>query len=249
MVASTNTPSLPPLAQVQPSPSSHGVARPAALSGLAGTDTVQLVELAASAVVWVKLKAFPAASTAFDPAAPARPGGLMGGMPMATVVVAAAVPEAEAEADGQGAVLALALAAGAGALALAAATAAGAGALALAAVAGALAAAEAEAEAHVPRADCATVVAVPPWETTMTTPNVRPSAAGMARGTANRDARLLRRRGADPCSLSIFDPPPCGRPLVTLPVHHRRTCASAEVSKFLIIASCKGFLSFGSKMT
>jgi len=198
----------------------------------------------------VKLKAFPAASTAFDPAAPARPGGLMGGMPIATVVVAAAVPEAEAEADGQGAALALALAAaGAGALALAAATAAGAGALALAAVAGALAAAEAEAEAHVPRADCATVVAVPPWETTMTTPNVRPSAAGMARGTAKRDARLLRRRGADPCSLSIFDPPPCGRPLVTLPVHHRRTCGSAEFSKFLIIASCKGFLSFGGKMT
>src|SRR5689334_6756859 len=154
MVASMNTPSVPPLAQVQPSPSSHGVARPAAVSGLAGTDTVQLVELAASAVVWVKLKAFPAASTAFDPAAPARPGGLMGGMPMATVVVAAAVPEAEAEADGQGTALALALAlalaaAGAGALALAAATAAGAGALALAAVAGALAAADAEAEAHV----------------------------------------------------------------------------------------------------
>src|SRR6185437_9046325 len=68
MVASMNTPSVPPLAQVQPSPSSHGVARPAALSGLAGTDTVQLVELAASAVVWVKLIAFPAASTAFDPA-------------------------------------------------------------------------------------------------------------------------------------------------------------------------------------
>jgi hypothetical protein len=168
---------------------------------------------------------------------------------MATGGVAAAVPEAEAEADGQGAVLALALAAGAGALALAAATAAGAGALALAAVAGALAAAEAEAEAHVPRADCATVVAVPPWETTMTTPKVTPSAAGMARGTADRDARLLRRRGADPCSLSIFDPPPCGRPLVTLSVHHRRTCGDAEVSKFLIIASCKGFLSFGGKMT
>jgi hypothetical protein len=171
----------------------------------------------------------------------------MGGMPMAMVVVAAAVPEADA--DGQGAALALALAAGAGALALAAVTAAGAGALALAAVAGALAAAEAEAEAHVPRADCATVVAVPPWETTITTPKVTPSAAGMARGTANRDARLLRRRGADPCSLSIIDPPPCGRPLVTLPVHHRRTCGDAEVSKFLIIASCKGFLSFGGKMT
>jgi hypothetical protein len=128
-------------------------------------------------------------------------------------VVAGAAAEADADADGQGAALALALAlAAAGALALAAATAAGAGALALAA-AGALAAAEAEAEAHVPRADSATVVAVPPWETTMTTPKVSPSAAGMARGTANRDARLLRRRGADPCSLSIFDPPPYGRPL------------------------------------
>src|SRR6185312_12611227 len=136
MVASMNTPSEPPLAQVQPSPSSHGVARPVALSGLAGTDTVQLVELAASAVVWVKLKAFPAASTAFDPAAPARPGGLMGGMPMAMVVVAGALA------------LAAATAAGAGALALAAVAGA------LAAVAGALAAAEAEAEAHVPRADC-----------------------------------------------------------------------------------------------
>jgi hypothetical protein len=120
---------------------------------------------------------------------------------MATVVVVVAV--ADADADGQGAALALALAAGAGALALAAATAAGAGALALAAVAGALAAAEAEAEAHVPRADCATVVAVPPLVITRTTPIVRPSAAGMARGTAYRDARLLRRRGAGRCSLSI----------------------------------------------
>jgi hypothetical protein len=133
---------------------------------------------------------------------------------MATVVVVVAV--ADADADGQGAALALALAAGAGALALAAATAAGALALAAAAVAaGVLAAAEAEAEAeaHVPRADSATVVAVPPLETIMTTPNVSPSAAGMARGTAYRDARLLRRRGADRCSLSISNPPPCGRPL------------------------------------
>ncbi len=124
MVASMNTPSEPPLAQVQPSPSSHGVARPAAVSGLAGTDTVQLVEFAASAVVWVKLTAAPAASTAFDPAAPARPGGLMGGMPIARVVVAGA--EAEADAAGQGAAeaeaeaLPLAAVAGAGALALAA---------------------------------------------------------------------------------------------------------------------------------
>src|SRR5436305_289460 len=157
MVASMNTPSVPPLAQVQPSPSSHGVARPAAVSGLAGTDTVQLVEFAASAVVWAKLIAAPDASTAFDPAAPARPGGLMGGMPWARVVVAGAEADADADADGQGAADAEAEAAAAGALplataagALAAAT-AGAGALALAA-AGALAAALALAEAPVPSA-------------------------------------------------------------------------------------------------
>jgi hypothetical protein len=170
---------------------------------LAGTDTVQLIEFAASAVVWVKLSAAPDASTALDPAAPARPGGLMAGMPIATVVAGAAA-EADADAAGHGAAEAEALAAGAGALALAAAT-AGAGALALAAAtAGALAAALALAEAHVPSADSATVVAVPPLEIAMTTPNVAASATGMARGTAYRDARLLRRRGADRCSLSIL---------------------------------------------
>jgi hypothetical protein len=179
---------------------------------LAGTDTVQLAEFAASAVVWVKLSAAPDASTAFDPAAPARPAGLTGGMPRARVVVPAAVPDADADADGQGtadaeaaAAGALPLAATAGALALAAATAvAGAGALALAAAtAGALAAALALAEAHVPKADWVTVVA-PPFEIAMTTPKVAASATGMARGTAYRDARLLRRRGADRCSLSIL---------------------------------------------
>src|ERR1700760_27716 len=102
MVASTNTPSSPPLAQVQPSPSSHGVARPAAVSGLAGTDTVQLVEFAASAVVWVKLSAAPDASTAFEPAAPARPGGVTGGMPIARGVVAGGEAEAGAGAAGGG---------------------------------------------------------------------------------------------------------------------------------------------------
>jgi hypothetical protein len=181
---------------------------------LAGTDTVQLAEFAASAVVWVKLSAAPDASTAFDPAAPARPAGLTGGMPRATVVVPAAVPDADADADGQGtaeaeAAVAGALplaAAGAGALAPAAAT-AGAGALALAAatavvLAGALALALALALAHVPSADSATVVALPP-ETAMTTPKTAASATGMARGTAYRDARFLRRRGADRCSLSI----------------------------------------------
>jgi hypothetical protein len=175
---------------------------------LAGTDTVQFAESAASAVVWVKLRAAPDASTAFDPAAPARPGGLTGGMPRATVVVAGA--EAEADADGHGAAEAEAAAAGAlplaaagaGALALAAAT-AGAGALALAAAtAVVLAGALALALAHVPSADSATVVALPP-ETAMTTPKTAASATGMARGTAYRDARFLRRRGADRCSLSI----------------------------------------------
>ena len=76
-----NTPSVPPLAQVQPSPSCHGVARPWAVSGLAGTDTVQFIEASACAGVWLKLNGFPAASTAFAPAAPGRPAGLMGGMP------------------------------------------------------------------------------------------------------------------------------------------------------------------------
>ena len=45
------------------------------MSGLAGTDTVQLVEFAASAVVWVKLIAAPDASTAFDPARRPGPAG------------------------------------------------------------------------------------------------------------------------------------------------------------------------------
>ena len=103
IVASMNTPSVPPLAQVQPSPSTHGVARPLALSGRAGTVTVQFVESAASACVWVKLNAFPAASTAFDPARPARPAGLMGGMPAtAAAAVAGADAAAEPDADGQG---------------------------------------------------------------------------------------------------------------------------------------------------
>ena len=128
-----NTPSVPPLAQVQPSPSSHGVARPLALSGRAGTVTVQFVESAASACVWAKLNAAPAASTAFAPARPGRPAGLMGGMP-ATVaaVVAGADAAAEPDADGQG--TGAAELAAAGALApVAGALAAAAGALAPAA--------------------------------------------------------------------------------------------------------------------
>jgi hypothetical protein len=194
------------------------VARPWALSGRAGTVTVQFVESAASACVWAKLNAAPAASTAFDPARPARPARLMGGMP-ATVaaVVAGADAAAEPDADGQGTGAAELAAAGAlapvaGALApVAGALAPVAGALApvagaLAPVAGALAlvaGALAAAEAHEPRADCAIVVLLLP-ETAMTIPRVRPSAIGMARGTAMRAARLFRRRRhADPCPLSI----------------------------------------------
>jgi hypothetical protein len=110
---------------------------------------------------------------------------------MAATVVPVAAPVAgadtgaDADADGQGAAEAEAVAAGA---------------LALAAIAGALALAEAE--THVPKADCSIVAALPP-ETARTIPSVRPSAAGMARGTAIRAARLFRRRGADLCSLSI----------------------------------------------
>ena len=62
----------------------------------------------------------------------------------------------------------------------------------------------AAAEAHDPKADCSMVVALPPPETAKTIPRVRPSATGMARGTAMRAARLfLRRRDADLCPLSI----------------------------------------------
>jgi len=164
---------------------------------LAGTDTVQFVEAAASSAFWVKLNAFPAASTAFAPARPARFAALFGGMVKLAAVAPAAVAAAEPDADGQGAAAAELAAAGAlaaGALA--------AGALAAGALAGA--AALAAAEAHEPRADCAIVVELP-LETAMMIPRVRPSAIGMARGTAIRTARLLlpRRRRADRCPLSI----------------------------------------------
>ena len=124
------TPSVPPLAQVQPSPRTQGEASPWAVSGLAGTDTVQFVEAAASSAFWVKLNAFPAASTAFAPARPARFAALFGGMAK-SAAVAGLVAAAEPDADGQGA----------GAAELAAAGALAAGALAAGALAaGALAA-------------------------------------------------------------------------------------------------------------
>src|SRR6185369_17391847 len=138
----------------------------------------------------------PAASTAFAPARPARLAALFGGMAK-SAAVAGLVAAAEPDADGQGA--AAAELAAAGALA-AGALAAG----ALAAGAGALAPVLAAAEAHEPRADCAIVVELPP-ETAIMIPRVRPSAIGMARGTAIRAARLLfpLRRRADRCPLSI----------------------------------------------
>ena len=117
-----------------------------------------------------------------------------------TAAATAGAADAEADADGQGAADAGALAAGALAAA-AGALAAGAAWLPLAAGAAPLALAAAEAQA--PRADCSIVVVLPP-ETARTIPRVRPSAIGMARGTAMRAARLFRRRRhADLCPLSI----------------------------------------------
>jgi hypothetical protein len=126
---------------------------------------------------------------------------------------AGAAAAGEPEADGQGAGAAepaaagaLPLAAGAGALALAAGAAAlapAAGAAGLPLAAGAAPLALAAAEAQAPKADCSTVVVLPP-ETARMIPRVRPSAIGMARGTAMRAARLFpRRRHADRCPLSI----------------------------------------------
>ena len=63
MVASTNAPSVPVVASEQPSPSCHGVARPLALSGLAGTVMVQFIDAAACAAVWFRLIAAPVPST------------------------------------------------------------------------------------------------------------------------------------------------------------------------------------------
>jgi len=148
----------------------------------------------------------------------------------ATVTAAAAgadaAAEPDADADGQGTAAAEADA-GALALATAASAAAGAGALALAVGAAALALALAVAVPHDPMADCAIFVVLPP-ETAMMIPRVRPSAIGMARGTAIRAARLFRRRrDADPCPLSIQSTSMREVP-VTLPVHHGRPARSAR---------------------
>ena len=54
---------MPALAIEQPSPSCHGVARPAALSGLAGTLSEQFIEVAACAAVCLVSIAAPVPST------------------------------------------------------------------------------------------------------------------------------------------------------------------------------------------
>ena len=143
----------------------------------------------------MKLNAFPAASTAFAPARPARFAALFGGMAKSAAVAPAAVAAAEPDADGQGAAAAELAAAGALAAGALAAGALAAGALAAGALAGAAALALAAAEAHEPRADCAIVVELL-LETARMIPRVRPSAIGMARGTAIRAARLLLPRRA-----------------------------------------------------
>src|SRR5215469_2318940 len=94
IVASTNAASFG-LASEQPSPSRHGVASPRALSGRAGTISVQFSVSAACAAVWFRLMGLPAGSTGFIPARPGWPAsGLTAGV--AAAALAPAVP------DGQG---------------------------------------------------------------------------------------------------------------------------------------------------
>ena len=182
MVASTNAPSVPVVASEQPSPSCHGVARPLALSGLAGTVMVQFIDAAACAAVWFRLIAAPVPSTGLVARSPSWRNAIW---PLAKVGAAgtaalAAVPVLVLP-DGQGEAEALAAAAG------------------LPDTAGL-----ADGEPHAPIADWLMVVTGPP-ETARMIPRVSPNAIGMARGTAMRAARLFlpRRRHADRCPLSI----------------------------------------------
>jgi hypothetical protein len=103
------------LAIEQPSPSCHGVARPAALSGLAGTASEQFIEAAAWAAVWFMLMAAPVPSTgvvamspsvlaAMAPLANELAGGTAAADPVAlalgvAVALAVADPEAVGVAD------------------------------------------------------------------------------------------------------------------------------------------------------
>jgi hypothetical protein len=63
MVASTNAPSVAAFVIEQPSPSCQGVARPRAVSGLAGTVRLQFIDAVACAAVWFRFIALPAPST------------------------------------------------------------------------------------------------------------------------------------------------------------------------------------------
>ena len=63
IVASTKAPSVPAGAIEQPSPSCPGGASPLADSGWAGTVSVQFIDAAACAAVWVRLMAAPVPST------------------------------------------------------------------------------------------------------------------------------------------------------------------------------------------
>src|SRR6516165_8544964 len=107
MVASTNAPSVPVFASEQPSPSCHGVARPRALSGLAGTVSVQFIDAAAWAAVWFRLMAAPVPSTGL---AARSPSGKNAVWPLAklgaggTTALAAvpALPDGQGEAEALG---------------------------------------------------------------------------------------------------------------------------------------------------
>ena len=166
------------------------MARPCALSGLAGTARLQFPDAAASAAVWFRFIALPAPSTG---AVATSPSWRKAVCPLAKLAAGATAAAAAA------AVVVGVAAAAALAGALWAADAQGA---AVAAAAAALALADGD--AHDPRADWAIFVVLP-LEIARMIPSVRPNAIGMARGTAIRAARLLllRRRHADRCPLSI----------------------------------------------
>jgi len=158
------------------------VARPLALSGLAGTVIVQFIDAAACAAVWFRLMAAPVPSTGLVARSPSEKNAVR---PLAKLgaggTTAAATPAPELV-DGQGA----------------------GDALAAAGLPEPEAAGLADGEPQAPSDDWLMVVTGPP-ETARMIPRVSPNAIGIARGTAMRAARLFlpRRRHADRCPLSI----------------------------------------------
>jgi hypothetical protein len=158
------------LAIEQPSPSCHGVARPAAVSGLAGALSEQFIEVAACAAVWCVLMAAPVPST-----------GVVATSPSWAVAIA---PLANESAGATVAVLVLALALAVG-LELAVPD----------AEADAVPDADADADAVGwcrPNAESDTWTG--PLFTAMTTPIATPAATGTAIAVAIRARRLLRER-------------------------------------------------------